>query len=68
MLQESVYSMLSVNQENVDSKMKIIEEHLPPEGSIMALSVTEKQFSSINILLGENKCDIINTTDRVVIL
>jgi hypothetical protein len=68
MLQESVYSLLSVNQESVNSKIKIIEKQLPPAGSVMVLSVTEKQFANINILLGDCQTDIINTTDRVVIL
>ena len=32
----------------------------------MILTVTEKQFSNMQILLGEMKTDVINTDERII--
>lgn len=68
MLQESVYIKLAINQQVVDSVKNKIKKSLPDNGSIMLLSITEKQFSSIDFLLGENKTDVVNSTDRIIVL
>lgn len=68
MLQESVYVKMSIDkqaQAGVISKVKKIS---PNNGSIMVLSVTEKQFAQMEIIIGENKTDVITTDERVVIL
>ena len=67
MLQESVYYMLAINQQSVDTRLSIVKEKLPPEGNIMVLTVTEKQFANIKILLGNNETDVIASDDRTVI-
>ena len=67
MLQESVYYMLSINQQNVDARLALVKEKLPPKGNIMVLTVTEKQFASMKILLGNNETDVIASDDRTVI-
>lgn len=68
MLQESVYIKLAINQQVVDSVKNKIKKSLPDNGSIMLLSITEKQFSSIDFMLGENKTDVVNSTDRIIVL
>ena len=45
-----------------------LKKNKPPEGNIMVLSVTEKQFSDIEFILGEFETDVINTTDRIVVI
>lgn len=67
MLQESVYSMLSLNQERVDSKINLIKKEVPPKGNVMALTITEKQFASIQLLLGDIKTDVITSDERTLI-
>ena len=67
MLQESVYYMLSINQQNVDARLAMVKEKLPPAGNIMVLTVTEKQFANMKILLGSNETDVIASDDRTVI-
>lgn len=66
MLQESVYTKLSINETVVDATLRDIKEKLPPEGMISCLTVTEKQFASIKVLLGEMTTDVIMTEDKVV--
>lgn len=52
MIQFSVYSKLFNNMDAVENHLKILKKNLPKEGSIRALTVTEKQYSRILILLG----------------
>ena len=66
MMQKSVYVKLCIDNQNANSITSKVEELCPNEGNIFILSVTEKQFSEIKILLGENISDIINNDDRVV--
>lgn len=52
MIQYSVYSKLFNNMDAINNHLKMLKKNLPKEGSIRALSVTEKQYSKILILLG----------------
>ena len=68
MLQESVYVKMALNQQVVDSTMIKIKEYVPAEGSVLILTITEKQFSSMKILLGEVKSDVVTSDERVLII
>ena len=49
-LQESVFCKMDIDKQAMDSSIKRIESKLPPEGSVIALSVTEKTvFNNENI-------------------
>lgn len=66
MLQESVYTKLSINEHIVDSTLKELKKALPPDGAISCLTITEKQFASIEILLGDCITDVIMTEDKII--
>ncbi len=68
MLQESVYTKLSINENVVATTLKELKEALPPDGSISCLTVTEKQFAAIEVLLGDLVTDVVMNEDKVVIL
>lgn len=68
MLQESVYCKLSLNPVSMALQKEQIKKIKPKEGSIMLLTVTEKQFASMDILLGEVSTRQITSTDRVIII
>ncbi len=68
MLQESVYVRMALDSQSVDFVIKKIKKILPSEGFVMTLNITEKQFNSMEILLGEIETDIINSDERVVTL
>ncbi|QIM63830.1 CRISPR-associated endonuclease Cas2 [Pasteurellaceae bacterium Orientalotternb1] len=55
MLQLSVYARIVRGRDTLAKHNKRLSEHLPEEGSIRCLEVTEKQFASMTILLGELK-------------
>lgn len=52
MIQFSVYGRI-VNGNDAEQKhMKRLVDNLPPEGSVRCLTVTEKQFASMKLLVG----------------
>ncbi|YCM43814.1 CRISPR-associated endonuclease Cas2 [Verrucomicrobiaceae bacterium 227] len=52
MLQYSVYARVCRGQESVKKHLKRTQAHLPAEGSIRSLQVTDKQYARMQILLG----------------
>ena len=68
MMQESVYSKLALNNSITKSVKDKIEKNKPPKGSIQMLVITEKQFSSIDYILGDKQTKNLDSTERLVIL
>ena len=68
MLQESVYCKLLLNLSAFDPIKKKIDKIKPKKGNIILLTVTEKQFNDMDIILGEFTHKQINSTDRVVVI
>lgn len=66
MFQESVYTKLCLNESVVDATMKNIKSHLPKDGFVSCLTLTEKQFSSIDCILGEFNSDVIISDEKIV--
>lgn len=69
MMQESVYSKIVLNPTVSKLAVNRIKQHLPPEGIVQVLTVTEKQYAGIECLLGDpgKNTNIVNTADRLVI-
>ena len=55
MLQLSVYSRICKGQDDVDKHAKRLKSLIPKEGSVRMLTVTEKQYASMRILIGDIK-------------
>ncbi len=68
MMQESVYTKLALNQNVADEITKSVKKNKPAAGLVQILSVTEKQFSRIEIVVGEIKSDVIASDERVIVL
>lgn len=68
MLQESVYSRLMLNTTSINVVKKQLEVNKPPEGLVQILTVTEKQYARMELLVGECNTEILNSTDRLVII
>ena len=68
MMQKSVYSKIALNATMAQRIKDDVESHKPPQGNIQMLSVSERQYQEIEILLGESQSEIIDTLDRFVIL
>lgn len=52
MIQYSVYGRLLNGKDAQAKHFKRLINHLPPEGSIRCLTITEKQFASMKLLVG----------------
>ncbi|HQR50772.1 MAG TPA: CRISPR-associated endonuclease Cas2 [Methylophilaceae bacterium] len=52
MTQFSVYGRLINGNDALEKHMKRLVDHLPQEGSIRCLAVTEKQYASMKLLVG----------------
>lgn len=68
MLQESVYCKLALNATGMDSIKAKTRKMLPKKGSVMMLTITEKQFESIEICCDPFQTDVVNKDNRMVIL
>lgn len=68
MLQESIYVKLALNQNMANPIVDSIKKNKPPEGLVQILSVTEKQFSKMEIITGEYSNDTVDTDERLLIL
>lgn len=52
MIQFSVYGRILNGNDALEKHYRRLIEHLPPDGSVRCLSVTEKQFASMKMLVG----------------
>lgn len=68
MLQESVYCKLALNDSVLQAVKHRVREMKPSEGNVMMFAVTEKQFEDIEFLLNPNASNVLDNTDRLVIL
>lgn len=68
MLQESVYSKLALNLQQAEFNVNRIKKNAPSKGIIQVLNVTEKQYASIEYIIGKPNSKIIDNEDRLVVL
>lgn len=68
MLQESVYCKLALNQTVLDAVIKNVKKNKPTAGLVQILSLTEKQFSKMELITGEYNSKVLDSDDRLVIL
>ena len=68
MLQESVYAKLALNTTQVNQILTDVKKEQPTKGLVQILTVTEKQFSKMEILCGKSNTDVINSDERLLIL
>lgn len=68
MMQESVYTKLMTTPSVENTVKNMIHKNKPEKGIVQTLTVTEKQFSKMEFVVGEFKSDVIDSEERVVIL
>ena len=68
MMQESIYAKLGLNTSVIESVKQKLEREKPPHGLVQMLTITEKQFASMETIVGSFTTNIINDTERLVIL
>lgn len=68
MIQKSVYCKLMTTPTVENSVRHLIRENKPSAGIVQILTVTEKQFSKMEFVVGENKSDVVDSDRRLIIL
>jgi len=53
MIQWSVYGRVVNGQDDANKHIKRLQATLPEEGSVRCMQITEKQYASILLLIGE---------------
>ncbi len=68
MQQESVYSKLALNTTVAQRIAENVRKSKPNEGLVQMLTITEKQYSRMEILVGETKSEVLQSDERLVVL
>lgn len=68
MLQESVYCKLVQNSGIADIVQENIRKNKPGEGLVQVLRITEKQYSKMEYIVGENTSNVLDNDEKLVIL
>ena len=68
MMQESVYSKIVLNQQQSKFLLERLKRNAPKKGIIQVFTITEKQYSQIEYIIGEHNSKIIDNEDRLVVL
>lgn len=68
MMQESIYTKICLNMHAVKQVELNIEKNKPPKGLVQIMSVTERQFASMKLVVGELDDTYIQNDARLVVL
>lgn len=68
MLQESVYCKLLLNSTGINTMKRRVNKSKPKKGLVQALVITERQFASMDYIVGEEDSNIRNDDKRLLIL
>lgn len=68
MLQESVYCKLALNQTVCKNIIENVKKNKPNQGLVQILAITEKQYSKMEIVVGEIKSTVLSTDERLIVL
>lgn len=68
MMQESVYCKLALNGTVAKGIIDNVHKNSPGEGLVQLLSVTEKQYAKIDMIVGSSKSEVLDSDERLVIL
>ncbi len=68
MMQESVYSKIVMNSQQSELLLDRLRKKAPKKGLIQVLTITEKQYSQIEYIIGEHDSKIIDSEDRLIVL
>lgn len=68
MMQESVYCKLALNATAAEAVVENLRKNKPESGLVQILTMTEKQFQKIEILVGTSNSNVIDSDERLIVL
>lgn len=67
MMQESVYTKLALNSTAANAIMQNVRRNKPSRGLVQMISITEKQFAAMEIVVGNRSSSVLDSDERLVI-
>lgn len=68
MMQESVYCKLAHNLTVAHAVKENIKKNKPKSGLVQMLTITEKQFEKMDLIIGYISSNVIDSDERLIIL
>lgn len=68
MMQESVYCKLAQNSAVAERVVEAVRKNKPAEGLVQVLRITEKQYSKMEFIVGQNNTCVLDTDERLVVI
>lgn len=68
MMQESVYSKLTLNAVAAKTVIQSVYAASPANGLIQLLTITEKQYNGIEMIIGDKNSEVLDSVERLVVL
>lgn len=66
MMQQSVYSKIALNMTAANAITKNVRDNRAPKGLIQMMVITEKQYNSMEIVVGETQNIVIDSDKRLI--
>ena len=68
MVQESVYAKLVLNAVVGNAVVLNVKNNAPSSGLVQLLTITEKQYAKMLLIIGKEHSEVVDNDDRLVIL
>lgn len=68
MMQESVYTKLVLNGSSAKLVRDKVKKNAPVDGLVEMLTITEKQFSGIEYIVGRKNDFVLDTDERLIVI
>lgn len=68
MMQKSIYTKIVLNPTKAKTTLDNIRRNAPGDGLIQIITITERQYNQMELLIGEVNDMVINDRSKVVIL
>ncbi len=68
MMQESVYSKIVLNNTVSEAVKENVRKHCAQRGLVQMLTVTERQFERMELIVGDVKSNVVDNDNRLVVL
>lgn len=68
MMQKSIYTKICINAHAVDKVEQNIRKNRPPKGIVQVMTVTERQFAGMALVVGELDDSYVQSDERLIVL
>lgn len=68
MLQKSIYCKIAQNSTAAENLIANVRKNKPKDGVVQVLTITEKQYSKMEFIVGVRKSEVIDSDERLLIL